>query len=255
MRPYAAMLAMIQRDITADLRDYKVTIARLILQPAVYIFVFGHVIGGFFSVARENYSEIVIPGIIAIAVMNSSFSSAGGSIITGYYFRSMEGWLLSPVGLRMLMTARVFSGLLYGTVSGIVVAGLAWGILGIYPKNFIWLLMLIISGSLFFSLLTITLFLIPERPDKGQEAFSFLLMPMTFFGCTFYSYSMLQEPFSYVALVFPTTYLSEGLRAAYNPDTLHINNSSILAGLFSGLIVLFYVADRVFHKRFRDFLW
>lgn len=238
----------------ADLRDYKVTIARLVLQPAVFILVFGHVMTGFFSMHQGNYSEVVIPGIIAITVMNSAFSNVGGTIVTGYYFRSMEGWLLTPIGIRSLLLARVFSGILYGTASGFIVTGLAWVILGITPQSFYIHLLMVLSGSIFFSLLTIIFFLVPERPDKGQELFSFLIMPMTFFGCTFYSYFMLKAPFSYIALLFPTTYISEGLRAAYNPHMPHLDTALIFAGL--SIIILFsFLADRAFQRRFGDFLW
>jgi ABC-2 type transport system permease protein len=255
MRRFAPILALIQRDLMADIRDYKVTVARLILQPAVFIFVFGHVMTGFFSVPQGSYSEVVIPGIIAMTVMNSSFSNVGGTIVTGYYFRSMEGWLLAPVGVRGLLSARIFSGVLYGTASGVIVTGLSWVILGVTPRSPVVYLLMVMAGSTFFSLLTVIFFLVPERPDKGQEVFSFLIMPMTFFGCTFYSYSMLKAPFSYIVLLFPTTYISEGLRAAYNPHMPHIDTISIFAGLTVSLIILCFLADRAFQRRFRDFLW
>lgn len=251
---FAPILALVQRDLMADLRDYKVTIARLVLQPAVFIFVFGHVMTGFFSIPHGNYSEVVIPGIIAINVMNSSFSNVGGTIVTGYYFRSMEGWLLTPIGIRGLLMARLFSGVLYGTASGLIVTGLAWGILGIMPQSIVIHLLMILSGSIFFSLLTILFFLVPERPDKGQEVFSFLLIPMTFFGCTFYSYFMLKAPLSYVALLFPTTYISEGLRAAYNPHLPHLDTALIFAGLSTSIIFFCFLTDRAFQRRLRDFL-
>lgn len=255
MRRFSPILALVQRDLMADLRDYKTSIARLVLQPAVFIFVFGHVMTGFFSMPQGNYSEVVIPGIIAINVMNSSFSNVGGTIVTGYYFRSMEGWLLTPIGTRGLLTARLFSGVLYGTASGLIVTGLAWGISGIMPQSIGIHLLMILSASLFFSLLTILFFLVPERPDKGQELFSFLLMPMTFFGCTFYSYFMLKAPFSYIALLFPTTYISEGLRAAYNPNMPHLDTALIFAGLSASILIFSVFVDLAAGRRLRNFLW
>lgn len=251
----APIIAIVQRDFMADIQDCKLAFVRLVVQPAVYIFVFGYLMGDFFKIPQGNYNEVLVPGIIAIAVMNGSFSNVGGAIASGYYFRCMEGWLLTPLSLRSLMAARIISGVLYGTASGGIVIFLAWMIVGIMPTGITILFLMIISGSLLFSLLTIVMFLTPVRPDKGQELFSFLLMPMTFFGCTFYSYFMLKAPFSYIALLFPTTYISEGLRAAYNPHMPHMDAGVVLAGLLSGLALLFYAADRVFHRRFRDFLW
>jgi len=250
-----SLLAMIQRDLTADIKSYKITLIRLFLQPAIYIFVFGYVVGRIIPMQGARYSEVIAPGIIAISIMTGSFVSVGGSIISGYYFRTIEGWLLSPVTLRTIMMAKVISGLIYGVASGTTVGSLTWVILGILPKSLFIPFLMGTIGSLLFSFLTIVVFLFPERPDKGQEVFSFFIMPMTFFGCTFYSYSMLKPPFSYIALLLPTTYISEGLRAAYNPLIPHIDSGLIFIGLLLTMSLLFPLADWVFRRRLRDFLW
>jgi ABC-type multidrug transport system permease subunit len=41
----------------------------------------------------------------------------------------------------------------------------------------------------------------------AQEFIAFLLMPMMFLGCPFFSYAMLPDPWNIVALLLPTTYL------------------------------------------------
>lgn len=250
-----SLLALIQRDLMADIKSYKLSLIRFFLQPAIYIFVFGYIVGRIIPMQGARYSEIIAPGIIAISIMTGTFVSVGGSIISGYYFRTIEGWLLSPVTIRTIMMARIISGLLYGVVSGTIVGLLAWVILGIFPQNLFVPYLIGVIGSLFFSFLTIIVLLFPERPDKGQEVFSFLLMPMTFFGCTFYTYSMLKPPFNYIALLLPTTYISEGLRAAYNPAVTHLDTGIILVGLLLTMAFLSPLADWVFRRRFRDFLW
>jgi len=202
-----------------------------------------------------RYSEIIAPGIIAITVMTGPFVTVGGSILSGYYFRTMEAWLLAPVTLRTLMLAKVLSGLFYGLVSGTIVGLLIWLILGLAPQSLLMPYLLGAAGALFFSFLSIVILLFPETPDKGQELFSFLLMPMTFFGCTFYSYSMLEPPFNYIALLLPTTYISEGLRAVYNPALPHMDSTFIVLGLLLAVAGLYPLAGWVFRRRFRDFTW
>jgi ABC-2 type transport system permease protein len=246
---------MLQRDIMADMKSLRLTLVRLLLQPAVYIFVFGYVVGGMLPSKGVSYPEVMAPGIIAISVMTGPFVTVGGSIISGYYFRTIEAWLLAPVSLRSIMLAKVTSGLLYGLGSGSIVGILVWLILGIAPASIFLSLCMAAVGSLFFSLLIMVILLFPQRPDKGQELFSFLLMPMTFFGCTFYSYSMLRPPFSYLALLLPTTYISEGMRAAYNPRMEHMDSALIITGLFVTTLLLIPLADWVFRRRLRDFLW
>lgn len=249
------IISLFLRNLVADAKSIKLTAIRLVLQPAVYLFVFGYVVGGMLPAQGGSYAEIMAPGIIAISIMTGPFVTVAGSILSGYYFRTMEAWLLAPVTLRTLMLAKVLGGLFYGLASGTIVALLIWLILGIAPQSLAIPYFMGAAGALFFSLLSIVILLFPETPDKGQELFSFLLMPMTFFGCTFYSYSMLKPPFSYIALLLPTTYISEGLRAAYNPSIPHMDITYVAMGLLLTAVALFPLADWVFRRRLRDFLW
>jgi ABC-2 type transport system permease protein len=251
------VLAMIARNLAVERRSPRTGFLRMVFQPAVYIFVFGHVVGRMLPAGSAgDYAAVMAPGVVAITLMSAPYLVVGSAILSGFYFRTMEAWLLSPVALRSLVLALVACGTLYGSVSALVVALLVWAILGIVPGQPLLMAYFAVAGSLFFSLLSVTVLLVPATPKQGQEVFSFLMMPMTFFGCTFYSFSMLQPPFDYLALLLPTTYLSEGLRAAYLPgggDGLPGN--WIAVGLAATTVALAPVADRVLARRLRDFTW
>ncbi len=248
-------LALLHRHLVADLSSPRMALTRLIIQPAIYLYVFGYVVGGVFSGDGPGYASVMGPGIVAIVIMTAPFGAVGGPLVSGYYFRTLEGWLLAPVSLHQLLMAKVASGVAYGTLSAAIVALLLWVILGLHPTG-LWIpLLLTIAGSAFFSLLSLVVLLLPETPARGQELFSFLLMPMTFFGCTFYSHAMLEPPFSQLALLLPTTYIAEGLRGVYAPDQSHLPLAGILLGLAVALAILAPLAIWSFHRRFRDYLW
>lgn len=253
--PLKFLLALLHRNAAADLAAFRLTAVRMLVQPAIYLFVFGYVVGGMLPAQSGGYAGIMAPGIVAISVVTGPFVIIGGGVISGYYFRTMEEWLLAPVSLRTILTAKVLGGTCYGLAGGAVVVVLVWAILGIAPQKIGYMVLTASAGALLFSLFTIVVLLIPETPDKGQEVFSFLMMPMTFFGCTFYSYDMLGAPFNYLALLLPTTYIAEGLRAAYHPDSPHMEAGMVLAGLSLAAAVLIPLADWAFRRRFRDFTW
>jgi phosphoglycerol transferase MdoB-like AlkP superfamily enzyme len=163
--------------------------------------------------------------------------------------------LLAPVTLYQLLLAKLASGVFYGTLSAAVVALLLWLILGVGPAAPLPALMLVIAGSTLFTLLSLLVLLLPKSPDKGQELFSFLLMPMTFFGCTFYSHAMLESPFSQLALLLPTTYIAEGLRGSYAPALPHLSLEAIGTGLAFVLVLLLPLTVWSFRRRLGDFLW
>ncbi|MFA5628023.1 MAG: ABC transporter permease [Thiohalomonadaceae bacterium] len=249
------VLAMLIRDFGADIRALRFAMIRLVIQPAVYLFVFGHVVGGMFSAGGSHYAETMAPGIVAIAIMSGPVTLIASSILPGYYYRTLEGWLLAPVSLRLLLISKVLGGVLYGMVSGAVVVGLVWLLLGFAPASLSLLLAIGVTAALFFSLLMLVVLCLPRTPDKGQEAFSFVLMPLTFFGCTFYSHSMLEAPYSQLALMLPTTYVSEGLRAAYNPSLPHLPLEQVMLGIGVSTLLLLPIAEWAFRRRLRDFLW
>lgn len=250
------VLAIIYRNLVVSRRSALRTLMRVILQPAIYLFVFGFVVGSMIPAAgNHGYAGVMAPGIVAMATIGAPFTTIGNHVLSGFYFRTLEEWLLAPASLRTVMAAMVVSGMCSGVGSSVVVVALAWLILGLVPQSLASVLLVVSLGSLLFSLLALIVLLLPERPDRGQEILSFLMMPMTFFGCTFYSYAMLEPPFSYLALLLPTTYISEGLRATYAPETSHMDPGFVLAGLALVLIVLLPLADWSFRRRLGHFLW
>lgn len=250
------VLAMLARNFAVERRSLRTGFLRMVLQPAVYIFVFGYVVGRMLpGGSTGNYAQVMAPGVLAITLMSTPQLVVGSSILSGFYFRTMEAWLLAPVTLRAILAALVVCGTLYGSINGLVVVALIWAILGIVPEHPWLLAYFILAGSLFFSLLAVSVLLLPSTPRQGQEVFSFLMMPMTFFGCTFYSFSMLQPPFSWLALCLPTTYLSEGLRAAYLPVMEGLPSGMIAVGLLLTTLALLPLADWVLARRLQNFTW
>jgi ABC-2 type transport system permease protein len=246
--------ALLARNIAAGIRSLRLTLVRMVVQPVIYLFVFGYVVGGMLP-GSIPYSLVMTPGIVAVATMSAPLVTIGSYVLSGYFFRTMETWLLAPVSLRTVFLAMLASGTASGAVNGLVVAGIAWALLGVVPESLPLLLVMVLAGSLLFSLVILIVLLLPESPDKGQDGLSVLMMPLTFFGCTFYSHDMLAPPFSQLALLLPTTYISEGLRAAYAPGQPHLDTDAILVGLLLAAALLVPLADWAFRRRLGHFSW
>jgi ABC-type multidrug transport system permease subunit len=247
---------LVLRDIAAEFQDWRTTLARLILQPSVYLFVFAYVLGGIAGFpGGGDYVRIVAPGVAVMAVMQNAIQGAGGALLNGYYFRTMEAWLLAPVSLRILLLARVLSGTLFGVLGGIVASGIGIAMLGFRPHHPAFYLSFLLLGALFFALLALLAFVLPKYPDRGQEWLAFLMTPMGFFGCTFYTYAMLPPSLAPLALFVPTTYFSEGLRDAANGVSASFEPRVLWSGLAAALTVCLATTDWAFRRRFKNFLW
>ena len=194
--------AMVVRNLKVEWSSPRSAFLRMVLQPATYLFVFGHVLGRMLRTeSGGDYAAVMAPGVMAISVMSAPYMVVGSAILTGFYFRTMEAWLLAPAQARELLLALAISGAVYGTASTVVVGLLVWLILGIVPQSFGFPLFLCAAGSLFFSLLSVVVLLAPATPKRGQDAMSLATMPMTYFGCTFYSFVDAGAPFRYPGAV------------------------------------------------------
>nr|WP_085375275.1 ABC transporter permease [Magnetospirillum sp. ME-1] len=227
----------------------------MLFQPLVYLLVFGGVLGGTRVGGGIDYAQVVAPGIVAIVVMNSAMAVVGGMFVTGYYFHAMEAWLLGPITLRGFLGALVAGATAMAMLAGATALVLIRLVLGLSPAEPVLALAAIVFGAAAFSLLFAIAFALPRTPDKAQSVLAFVMMPMMFFGCTFYGWDSLAWPWNALALLMPTTYLSETLRATYGSSaTLHASPWLMAAGpaVLGGLAAL---SDHVFRRRFRDFPW
>lgn len=246
-------LAFVGRALGESLDNWRSALFKIVFQPLIYLLVFGRILGR--ALPDSGYSLIVGPGVVSMLVMSTALSNIGGLMTRGYYFRSMESWLLAPITLRSLMLAWVAGTALVAVVAGLIGNLLVYGLLGHLPASLLADLGCLVYGAVVFSLLGCIGYTLPQTPAKAQEVIAFLLMPMMFLGCTFFSYAMLPEPWNIVALLLPTTYLSEALRAAYGSQSAGLDPMLIAVGGGSALLLLFALADWSFRRRFSNFLW
>ncbi|HEY8158898.1 MAG TPA: ABC transporter permease [Methylobacter sp.] len=245
--------AFVGRALGESLDNWRSALFRMLFQPLVYLLVFGKILGR--ALPDSGYSLVVAPGIVSMLVMSAALSNIGGILTRGYYFRSMEGWLLAPLKLRILMLAWIIGSTLTATAAGLIGNLLIYGLLGYMPDSLLGDLACLVYGATVFSLLGCIGYTLPQTPAKAQDFIAFLLMPMMFLGCTFFSYAMLPEPWNIVALLLPTTYLSEALRIVYGSQSSGLDPAIITVGGICALLLLFAIADWSFRRRFRNFLW
>ena len=67
------VLAMLARNFAVERRSLRTGFLRMVLQPAVYIFVFGYVVGRMLpGGSTGNYAQVMAPGVLAITLISSN---------------------------------------------------------------------------------------------------------------------------------------------------------------------------------------
>ncbi|MEA2045080.1 MAG: ABC transporter permease, partial [Euryarchaeota archaeon] len=166
------------------------------------------------SVDGASYFEFVVPGIIALTAMNSSFNGAGTRLnVDRLYFKSFDECLMAPISHLSLLLGKAMIGVVRGLISSIAFVMVALLISPAFSIGPLFLVSLLIT-CLSFAFLGVLAALLARSHEDMATFGSLILLPMTFLGGTFFSVSQVPAALKLVLYALPLTHSSMCLRAA-----------------------------------------
>jgi ABC-type multidrug transport system permease subunit len=174
---------------------------------------FGYGIGSGMQSGVNDYIRFIIPGIISMATLSSTFSFISSKIlIQKLFYASFDELMLCPIKPSSMVLGKALVGVLRGMCSCAII--LAIGAL-ISPgiRVTIFLFILVFMSSLTFSLLGIIAGLLAKKHNSLTVFSSLVIVPMTFFCGTIFNISSVPAPLGYVIYALPLTHPTEAIRA------------------------------------------
>jgi ABC-2 type transport system permease protein len=214
-----------------------------VVGPVLYMAAFGFGLGGNIRMDGMSYLEFVIPGIVAMTAMNSSFNGSGTRlVIDQIHWRSFDESLMAPIDPPWLLVGKAMIGILRGLVSSLVFLAVA---LIIWPQIHIGSLFILSLAltCMVFSFLGVLSALLARSYDDMIMFVSIIITPMAFLGGTFFSLSYVPTAVKYALYLLPLTHSSICLRASVlGQSTPYVSLLAMLGfmGVFVGgaLLVL-----------------
>lgn len=228
--------ALFARDLHVARRNLLTTILQTMLQPLLFVFVFGQVMTRS-GMMPTSYRGMLLPGIMAIAMTMTGMMGVAMPLLTEFQFtREIEDRLLAPIRSEWLAVEKMVAGAIQALISGAIVAlparlllgsdlGLSTEHLGLFATIAVLVAIFAAAGGM-------TLGCSVGQTQIGL-IFSLVLAPMIMFGCAYYpwaslaSFPILQK----LVLINPLVYASEGLRGTLAPQYPHISPTIIIAVL------------------------
>lgn len=250
-KTFAALLA---RDAHVARRNYLALALQTLLQPLLFVFVFGQVLirGGMMA---ASYKGMLLPGIMAISMVFTGIQAVAMPLIAEFQFtKEIEDRLLAPIRIEWLAVEKIFAGMLQALLAGGVVLPAAWLLLGsgvgvsfTPPAAFFGVALLV---AIFSASGGLALGCTVGQTNIGLM-FSLVLTPMIMFGCAYYPWEALRSfpVIQKLVLLNPLVYASEGLRGTLAPQYPHIAVPVVLVVLLGFDILLIVVGlNRFYHK-------
>jgi ABC-2 type transport system permease protein len=231
--------ALLQRDLTVLKKNFGEFVGRTVIQPFLLVFVFlyvfpqiGQAIGGAGGAASESrFASVLIAGVVGISIMFQGLMSVALPMSTEFgYTKEIEDRVLAPMPVWLVAVGKVVAGAVQGLIAACIVFPVARFVhakgvnahLAIHWPVLVLLLPLSCVMCASFGLLLGT----RVEPRNISAMFGFIVLPMTFLGGTYYTWTSLEhvKVFGFpwlqtLVLANPLIYVTEGFRAALTTST------------------------------------
>ncbi len=216
-----------KRELIRSMKIINQVIWPPIITTLLYVFIFGMAIGSRIPhVQGVTYAQFLIPGLIMLQAIDSSYGECSSSIFQGRFMNHIQELLIAP-----LSAFEIVSGFVLGSLArALIIAGLIT-ILGAVlvhtlPRDWFTYLGVLVLVSVLFSALGIIFGLLAEKFDHLAVLTTFVITPLTFVGGVFTAATMLPPALRTLELVNPIFYTIDAFRRSYT-------GQSFLAPIYS----------------------
>lgn len=189
------------------------SIAAPVLTTSLYFVVFGSAIGGQIqSAGGVSYGAFIVPGLLMLTILSESTANASFGIYLPRFTGTIYELLSAPIGVAETLIGYVGAAATKSLILAAIILVTARFFVDYDIQHPFLAAGYIVLIALAFSLLGFILGCWADGFEKLQVVPMLVLTPLTFLGGTFYSISMLAEPWRSVSLANPVVYLVNGLR-------------------------------------------
>ena len=264
MQYIRAFVGLFLRDLHVLRRELFPFVIRVCMNPLLFLFVFTfimpHMSGGAAmnpttAVAGGNFSTVLLPGLMAVAIMFSGIAAVALPLAQEFGItREIDDRVMCPLPVSAVAIEKICFSAMQSVIAAAVVFPLAYYIpatpVVAHVNSWPYLIVVLVLASLTSGALGLTIGT-SVKPQQIGLIFGVVVMPITFLGCVYYPWVALKyiRWLQIGVLVNPIVYMSEGLRSALTPTLPHMPHALILSMLTFFLILLTWLGIRGFLKR------
>lgn len=232
---------MFRREVQRTMRVAIQTLIAPVVSAALYIFIFGTVIGTRIDdFAGVPYISFVFPGVLMLSIINASFASASSALYFARWSRAIEEILIAPFAYVEMLIGYVGSAVVRALMVACLIlgVGVAFGAVQLVAPVAFFAYVAAIAAI--FAMLGILVALWAESFEQLQSLNTFVITPLTYLGGIFYSVTFLPPLAATITQFNPFFYFADGIRSSmigYSEADSTIG-LFVIVGLLVGLALL-----------------
>jgi len=212
-----AFYTIIRKEVVRFMRIWTQTLLPPVITQSLYFIIFGAFIGSQVGDIRGvSYMAFIVPGLVMMAVINSSFQNVVSSFFGSKFQRNFEELLVSPTPNWVIIAGYCAGGVLRGLLVGIIVFAVSFFFTQPTIHNYFVIGLFILLTSVLFSLGGLLNGIFAKKFDDISIFTVFILTPLTYFGGVFYSIQDLPEFWQGISRFNPILYMVDGFRFGFH---------------------------------------
>ncbi len=211
---------LVKREMIRSLKIINQVIWPPIITTLLYVFVFGLALGSRIpNVQGVSYAQFLIPGLIMLQVIDSSYGECSSSLFQGRFMNSIQELLIAPMSALEIVAGYVLGSLARSFLIAGLITGLGIVLVHIAPSDWPLYVSVIAMVSVLFSALGLIFGLVADKFDHIAILTTFIITPLTFVGGVFTSATMLPPALRSLELFNPIFYTIDAFRRSYTGES------------------------------------
>ncbi|HWI21006.1 MAG TPA: ABC transporter permease [Baekduia sp.] len=212
-RPFRWLL---ERELLRIYKLWTQTIIAPVVSSFLFILVFGLSLGDRIkAIDGVTYDVYIVPGLIAMAMVQSSFSNSSTSVFQARFDRYIHDILAAPMRTWEINLGMALGGVLRGLTIGILLLLASLFVVDVPVREPGFLILAVLVLLVMFSFFGVVVGLYAESFDHHQFVNNIILLPLTFLGGVFYSVNSLSPIWEAVTHANPIFYLVQTVRYGF----------------------------------------
>ncbi len=232
-----------------ELIRFKRTIWQSLVTPVIttslYFVVFGAAIGARMSeVDGVSYGAFIVPGLMLLAVLTESLTTAAFSIYMPRFVGTIYEILSAPLSSLEIVFAYVGATASKAIILAVIILLTSTLFVPLQIQHPLWMAAFLLLTAATFSLFGFIIGILSRNFEQLSFVPALVITPLTFLGGAFYSIDILPPVWRTISLFNPMVYLISGFRWSFygiSDVSVGVSLSMTLAFFLSGLIVVTWI--------------
>lgn len=233
---FTALKSLAVKETNRYLRIWVQTLVPPVITTSLYFVIFGNLIGGRIGdMAGFSYMEFIVPGLIMMSAITSSYANVSSSFFSQKFQKNIEEILVAPVPTHIIIWGFVIGGVGRSVMVGTLVTIISLFFVPLHVYSWVIVVITLLMTAILFSLAGLLNGIFAQSFDDVSIVPTFVLQPLTYLGGVFYAISMLPPFWQAVSKINPIVYMISGFRYGF----LGVMDMSIVVSM--SILVLFIV--------------